>query len=304
MQITPRRHTLARAAATATVIGLSAAASVGLALADGMPGGGHQSGFGPAPTGNHVIQPLRNMCTTGQPQDLCRNIGVTDGWYNGRTTQFLYTQNYYCDTSVSSGADSRCEAGQKFNHVPPGTTSEAFTDPLYIPVPLFTPGPDHLQCPAGEPCVDHPKTIDLSRLASALGKPASALRNVPLPGHDHIITDRNNNRPEWWPVYVIGVSNPDSFAKIEEGKDLATATRLADDPNSGVTKPIPTNTFLWFQTLPGTIHGHPRGGADAGRGGTQTANIQTNPGMAAGGVALLGGAAYVIRRRVAPGHNA
>ena len=35
-------------------------------------------------------------------------------------------------------------------------------------------------------CIDHPATIDLSQLATVLGAPASALYNVPLPGHDHL----------------------------------------------------------------------------------------------------------------------
>lgn len=76
-------------------------------------------------------------------------------------------------------------------------------------------------------CVDHPDTIDLSRIASALGKSPDALRNVPLPGHDHIITDRNADLPEWWPVYVVGVTDPASFREIEHDKDYATLQRPA-----------------------------------------------------------------------------
>ncbi len=79
---------------------------------------------------------------------------------------------------------------------------------------------------------------------------------MPLPGHDHIIADRNDNRPEWWPVYVIGVTKPASFHKIEQAKNLKTALRLAGNPANGVTKPIPTNSFLWFQTLPGVVRTH------------------------------------------------
>ncbi|WP_371773499.1 hypothetical protein [Streptomyces sp. NBC_01438] len=286
------RQRLARVAAGISSLALATAGTVGLAAADGMGNSG--DGFGPAPTGNRVVQPLKNMCTTGQPQDLCRNIGVTDGWYEGKTTQFLYTQNFYCDTSVTSGAPSKCEAGAKYNQVPPGTTSDKFTDPLYIPVPLFTPAPATLQCPAGKPCVDHPMNIDLSRLAATLKMPASALKNTMLPGHDHIITDRNDNKPEWWPVSVIGVTNPDSFAKIQAGKSMDTVNKLAADPNSGVTKPIPTNIFLWFQTLPGTTDG-PSGSVAAGEGGTQSA--QHTALLGAGGTLLLGATGMVVLRR-------
>lgn len=288
------RRGLTRAAACAATIGLTAIGTVGFAAADGMGGmGGDASGFGPPPTGKHVIQPLKHKCVTGLPQNLCRNIGVTDGWYEGTTTQFLYTQNYWCDPAVKSGATSKCEAGEKYRHVPPGLVSDEFTDPLYIPVPLFKPAPP-LQCPAGKPCVDHPKTIDLSRLAGTLKMPASKLKNVMLAGHDHIIDDRNDNNPEWWPVFVVGVTNPHSFAKIEQGKSLDVVNKLAADPRSGVTKPIPTNVFLWFQTLPGTIDG-PSGHVSAGEGGTQA------PGhtglMVAGSAVLLAGAGLALRRR-------
>ncbi|MFJ1648161.1 hypothetical protein [Streptomyces sp. NPDC088258] len=309
----------------ACVLGLALAAigtagTAGVAVADsaGTAGSGPDFGFGPAPTGDRTVQPLKKACATGRPQDLCRNIGVTEGWYEGSTVTFLYTQNFYCDPSVPSGAASKCEAGTKANRVPPGTTSERFTDPLYIPVPLFSPGPAALQCPANEPCVDHPTSIDLSALSAALKTPAAKLKNTMLPGHDHIIADRNKNRPEWWPVKVVAVSDPDSYAKIQAGKDLATVTKLAADPNSGVSRPIDTNVFLWFQTLPGTDRagaasddggaskdgttppaardGLPKGGVAAGTGSTQ--GLQHPVLIGAGGALLAGAAgALVLRRR-------
>ncbi|WP_159392381.1 hypothetical protein [Streptomyces niveus] len=292
-----RRRRLARLAACVSTLSLAAASTAGLAVAEGAGDAADAEGFGPSPTGERTVQPLKNECTTGEPQDLCRNIGVTDGWYEGDTIKFLYTQNFFCDPTVSSGAPSKCEAGATYNNVPPGTTSDKFTDPLYIPVPLFKPGPKKLQCPANVPCVDHPTTIDLSRLASALKMPASALKNTELPGHDHIITDRNNDRPEWWPVFVVGVTDPGSFAEIQAGKSFDTITKLAADPKSGVTKPIPTNTFLFFQTLPGTNSGMPSGGVDAGNGGTQnmrdTALLGTGAALAVSGV----GALIISRRR-------
>ncbi|RAJ32053.1 hypothetical protein K353_05929 [Kitasatospora sp. SolWspMP-SS2h] len=286
------------AACTATVL-LTAAAGSGLAFADGMGDkGGKNTGFGPGPVGERTIQPLKNQCATGEPQDLCRNIGVTDGWYEGKDVKFLYTQNFFCDTAVTSGASNGCEVGEKFKNLPPGTASEQFVDPLFIPVPLFSPAPP-VQCPTG-PCIDHPDNIDLSRLAGALGKPADQLKDVPLPGHDHIIADRNMDRPEWWPVYVVGVTNPESFKEIEKGKDLATLKRLAADPNSGVTAPIPTNVFLWFQTLAGTDASHPVmpiGPIAAGAGSTQ--GVQ-HAGLIAGGASALAAAAGTLvwsRRR-------
>ncbi|WP_147286038.1 hypothetical protein [Streptomyces corynorhini] len=124
-----------------SALALAGLATGGLALAEGAGDTSDAQGFGPNPTGSRTVQPLKNECTTGAPQDLCRNIGVTDGWYEGKTIKFLYTQNVYCDPSVASGAPSKCEAGDKYQQVPPGTTSDKFTDPLYIPVPLFKPAP-------------------------------------------------------------------------------------------------------------------------------------------------------------------
>ena len=194
---------------------------------------------------------LVNNCTNGAPGS-CDNVGVTSDWLNGQNVQALYTQEYFCDTSVSSQAASGCEVGAPAKNLPPGVSSAQFTDPLYIPVPLFSPGPSYLQCAAGVPCIDHPTSIDLTRIASALGVSPSAVANAMLPGHDHIITTRNGNKPEWWPVVVIGVTNPGSFKLIEQAKSLAEVRLLQSIPNSGVTPDIPTNVSLFFQTLPGT----------------------------------------------------
>ena len=94
-------------------------------------------------------------------------------------------------------------------------------------------------------------TADLSRLASTLGAPASALANYNLPGHDHIITTRNVDQPEWWPVTVIGVTNPQSFALITQAKSYAEVKALEANPANGVLE-VPTNIYLFFQTVPGT----------------------------------------------------
>ena len=240
-----RHHVLSRSTVTAAVAAAALAGSVVAASAAG--------GFGPPPSGSTAVQPLKHPCMMGLPQDLCQNIGTTEGWYEGHTIRFLYTQNYWCDPAVKAASTNGCEVGEKYRSVPPGTTSDAFTDPLYIPVPLFSPTPKHLQCPVG-PCVDHPRTIDLTRIAGALGVPAKLLKNVPLPGHDHIVADRNNNRPEWWPVFVVGVTNRDSFRKIEQAKSFDEVVKLEKNPKNGVTDPIPTNLFLWFQTLQGNVH--------------------------------------------------
>ncbi|MGH9088343.1 MAG: hypothetical protein ACRDYZ_09565 [Acidimicrobiales bacterium] len=200
---------------------------------------------------------LKTNCTMAAP-GACEDVGLTHDWINGKNVDALYTQEYYCDTSVSSKTADGCEAGAGYNNLPPGVANKTATDPLYIPVPLFKPAPAYLQCLPGTPgaggktCIDHPNGIDLSRLATALGMPASALANAGLPGHDHILTTRNTNQPEWWPVVVVGVTNPASFHQIEQAKSLSEVRTLQATANSGVTADIPTNAFLWFNTLAGT----------------------------------------------------
>ena len=136
-------------------------------------------------------------------------------------------------------------------------------------------------------------TADLSRLASTLGAPASALANFNLPGHDHIITTRNGDQPEWWPVTVIGVTNPQSFALITQAHSYAEVKKLEANPANGVLE-VPTNIYLFFQTVPGTglqtaaFTPIPAGAPSTGGG--STAGLQ-HPGLIGLGVALLLGAA-------------
>lgn len=201
---------------------------------------------------------LKSECGAGGAN--CSGVGITHDWLNGTDVQALYTQNYFCDTSVASGAASKCEAGAKANKLPPGATASQI-DPLYIPVPVgFTP--TYAQCAASYPCIDHPTSIDLTRLASVLNPvlhtTTAQLANTMLPGHDHIITTRNllngnNNSPEWWDVVVVPVTSQAALNQIQNAKSY-TALKAMETSNfsSGVGPEIPTNSFLWFQTLPGT----------------------------------------------------
>ena len=200
-----------------------------------------------------TVNPLKAGCEAAAP--TCNHVGTTNGYFNGEDVKLLYTQNFFCDTSVSSKASSKCEVGAKYTKLPPGTAASAI-DPLYIPIPLgFTPSPSYVQCQAKPMCIDHPATIDLSRIAGALpGNPSpTAVQNAMLPGHDHIITTRNSDQPEWWPVVAVGVTNQAAWTTITTAKDYATMQALEGKTGSGVTGEIPTNAFLWFQVLPGHV---------------------------------------------------
>ena len=96
--------------------------------------------------------------------------------------------------------------------------------------------------------------MDLSRLAATLApifgttpaKLAPALKNYATPGHNHYVADLNNTKPEWWDVYVIGVTDPTTWYKIQNHNSYDYIAGLVKAGNPNVTAPIPTNLFLYF----------------------------------------------------------
>lgn len=246
---------------------LSAAMAANL-TATAPPGSAVATAPDPSPSVNQVeagttFNNLTNDCGASAP--LCQNLGISRDWIDGQDVEALYTEQYFCDLSVSTASSSGCEAGAPPAQVPPGvadrtapspTVTNNNIDPLYIPIPLYASPPvTYNQCASAITCIDHPATIDLSRLASTLGTPASALTNVPLPGHDHLLTTRNGDQPEWWNVIVIPVTSPQGLATVENAKNYNAVKALETVPNSGIGVPgapeVPTNAYLWFQTLPG-----------------------------------------------------
>ena len=175
--------------------------------------------------------------------------GMTKSFFNGGTVSFTYSKGYYCDKSVTSGATSGCEAGANFK-VPPASSF----DPLYITVPLgFSVPMASMECPSTLVCVDHPGTIDLSRLEPDLkalypnltaAQLTAALRNSATPGHEHFITTQNGGQAEWWDVKVIGVTSLNEWNAINAHKSFAF---LNQQVTKKLTTPIiPTNLFLYF----------------------------------------------------------
>ena len=137
--------------------------------------------------------------------------------------------------------------------VPPGvadqtppspTVTNGNIDPLYIPVPLYsTPPVPYVQCPSANTCIDHPATIDLSRLAlDARRANAASLDNVGLPGHDHLLTTRNGDQPEWWNVVVIPVTSPQGLASVENAKNYTSVKALEAVAGSGIGIPASGST--------------------------------------------------------------
>jgi hypothetical protein len=198
---------------------------------------------------------------TNNPSSNASNIpgrginefGMTAANYDGVSLPFTYTKGFFCDTSVASTASSKCEAGANYNSLPPAANH---TDPLYITVPLgFTVPMNMLQCPDTLVCVDHPGTIDLTRLEPAL-KPlypsltdaqlTAALANFAVPGHDHFIDDTNRGKAEWWPVKIVGVTSAATYTQIQSHKSLSYIEHLVRAKDPTVVGPIDTNLFLYF----------------------------------------------------------
>jgi hypothetical protein len=177
-------------------------------------------------------------------------FGLTKAYYEGRAVNFRYSKGFWCDTAVKSAATSGCEAGKKWKNPP----SKKDFDPVFVLVPLgFDVPAMSMECPDGLICVDHPGTIDLSRLEPAL-KPlypdltdaelTAALKNYATPGHDHFIGTKANEKQEWWDVRIVGVTDKAEYDKIRAHRSLKF---LKQEVKAGkTTGVIPTNFFLKF----------------------------------------------------------
>jgi hypothetical protein len=172
------------------------------------------------------------------------DFGFTDGWFDGRTVQFFYHKPFFCRTPVEDGlpvgSSSECEAGSDGTVDPRGGNIPE----LYVMTPLgFRPDESTLQCPVVGHCINHPSTIDLSRLFG------SSVANAPLPAHSHIVEEVSGN---WWELEVIGVKDLGTWNAVVAGKSLETVRALqAADPGAAhITPDIPTNTYLFFDVRP------------------------------------------------------
>jgi hypothetical protein len=197
--------------------------------------------------------PTSETPTTNQPTMAARadssashnavdgaEFGFTAGWLAGQTVTFHYHKPFFCRTPVADGkpvgSTTECEAGSDGTVDPrPGNIPT-----LFVMTPLgFRPPDSTLQCPTVGHCINHPSTIDLSRLFG----PSEA--NAPLPAHSHIVDEVSGN---WWELAVVGVKDIGTWNQIVAGKSLATVRSLqaADPGATHITVDIPTNTYLFF----------------------------------------------------------
>ena len=176
-------------------------------------------------------------------------VGFTDGWQDGRTVSFFFSKPFFCAEPPASGAPSQCEVGEDGTVDPrPGKIPV-----LYVMTPTgFTPPAGTLHCPIAGNCINHPSTIDLSRVFGP------GFADVLLPPHSHIIdtdlpeSQANGGEAGWWEIHVIGVSSLDAWNKIVAGKSLAAVRSLqaADPAQAHITADILTNVYLFFDVRP------------------------------------------------------
>lgn len=167
---------------------------------------------------------------------------TTPAWTDGRTVTVQYAQDFFCDPSVASGATSGCEVGQHANR---GPVANADRSTLYVLVPLFADPMPAPMCVVAS-CPNHPMTVDLSRIAGALGATPDQLASVPLPAHSHILDGPAGG---WWAVKVVAVTNQAAWSELASGRSEATMDHLIATPGSGVLGPIPTNLYLFFNVV-------------------------------------------------------
>jgi len=158
--------------------------------------------------------------------------GTTDGWFNGETVTFFYNKPFFCAQPPTSAAASGCEVGEDAQIPPrPGPIPT-----LYVLVPLgITVDPATLQCPVAGSCINHPSTVDLSRIFPGAG-------DVLLPPHSHVVDEKHGG---WWKIEVIGVTDPDAWNRIAQAKSLAAVR--AEQAAGNATGDIGTNLYLFFQ---------------------------------------------------------
>lgn len=165
--------------------------------------------------------------------------GYIGGWLDGEVVQLRYTRLYFCEEPPASAAASDCVVGADAEVTPRGGP----IDTIYAIAGMgIQPDPATLHCPGGSVCLNHPSTLDLSRI----GGPPSAL-GAP---HSHIITGR---RSGWHQTVNIRVRSLAVWNQIAAAKTIAKVRELQNDPAVGGANPAlisqdtPTNIFFFIE---------------------------------------------------------
>lgn len=205
------------------------------------------AGCSDSPTETHSMNALQaDAAHSNHSPRGGADIGTTAGWLKGQAVTFFYNQQFDCvlpadaqftdEVITSTAATSNCVLAAEATRPPRGGN-----DPVvYVTVPLFenTDGIT-LHCPVSGDCINHPSTIDLSRVFGA------GTENAALPAHSHVVDVR---RGGWWKIEVNGVTTREAWDAIESKKSLA---EIRNQQALGtVTPDLDTNLFLFFNVMP------------------------------------------------------
>ena len=153
--------------------------------------------------------------------------------------QLGYSHDFFCAAPPKSAGSSKCEAGEAAITDPP---SGPVVSNVYLLIPVgFSPPESTLQCPVDGRCIDHPHTIDVSRLGGRHGKHAI------LPAHSFVIEDPEAFQSTWWPVVLVRVKTLDAWNAIAAAKSIDAVD--ACQASGGCFPENDTNAFLFFQVL-------------------------------------------------------
>ncbi len=168
------------------------------------------------------------------------DFGTTPGWFRGQEVVFSYGKPFFCSEPPESGAESGCVLGAEPEAAPrPGRIPV-----VYVMTPLgFRPDEATLHCPEIGNCINHPSTLDASRVFGA------GAESIDLPAHSHIVDDLQGN---WWEIEVIGVTEPSIWDAIVAEPSLARVREL-QAAGMGITGDIPTNLYLFFSVRRGGV---------------------------------------------------
>ena len=157
--------------------------------------------------------------------------GFISGWLDGETVALRYTRMYFCEEPPTSAVSTKCEVG-----------ADATIAPRSGPIPIiyalapvgFRPNSATVHCPGGTVCLNHPHSLDLSRIGGR--------DSVFAPPHSHIITDQQSG---WHHTINIRVTSLKAWNEIAAAKTLAKVRELQAGPD--VKPDAPTNVYFFFE---------------------------------------------------------
>jgi hypothetical protein len=157
--------------------------------------------------------------------------GVINGWFDGQTVMLRYTRLYFCAEPPHSAVSTGCEVGAGPTIAP----RSGFFPTLYVLAPLgFSPDPSTVHCHEGIVCLNHPPSLDLSRI----GGPDSVF----APAHSHILADQEAG---WHQTVTIPVPSLDAWNEIATARSLTKVRELQAAGRVGGD--VPTNLYFFFE---------------------------------------------------------